>query len=631
MVYGELIVYFPDGSVQNYDIDKPTTAIGRSPGNDVVLPTSSASRYHAHISVSEGRVTFVDLGTVNGTFVNDELLQPNSSFELSGDDEIRIGDARLFFRPAAGGTAGQSPKPQSSVQDTQAMPVTTSGLIVVLEEPHQTVAPGSRMQLKMTIENPGEDVRLCDVALGGMDGKWAKTNRREVRLEGREKTEVLISVSPPRSFKTKPGRYELTVSVIPQDDPGQPVENARFIEVVEYHGMGMVVRSSTSQPDTYKVYVQNQGNVTAEVQLGGWHAGQALKYKFAESRLRLDPGETQQVAVRIQPRQAGRSPGATTFAVVARSLSASGFQAAVPVSYAGGGEAGRSALLGALVPIVLAVVLGVVVIGVAAFFLLNRGDGRKATEEGPLPEGAGAEAASPDVAPTVPPVVTAATEEVASAPEATSAPSITGTVDVRFDPVTVIRYQDAPQSLLLVSVQPPLDQGEEIGWQIYNASGEMIGDGTLVVGSATNLALDEDTWREWLRSIYAGEELDSLAVLITVRDSVLQGQTAPLQIQDLACGVSSSVQAWQGPATVFGPANPALVEPGQTVYPVGQQSPAENEIWYKIMPAPRSERWVPADQLECKLNDVVKDLSEITFLTAEIPDQNEQPPPTPSS
>jgi predicted component of type VI protein secretion system len=197
---------------------------------------SSASRYHAHVIVGEEGVSFVDLGTVNGTFVNDQLLPPNASFALDGTEEIRIGDARLFFRPAEG-TVPQ--KSEASLVQTRMGLSAVSGLLAELEEPQQTVPPGGRLQMRLIIQNPSDAVRLCEVELAGMESKWASTNRREVRLEAQESTEVLISVHPPRAYDTKPGRYELAVKVTPHDDPDKTIHQTRFIDVVDFHGLGM--------------------------------------------------------------------------------------------------------------------------------------------------------------------------------------------------------------------------------------------------------------------------------------------------------------------------------------------------------------------------------------------------------
>jgi hypothetical protein len=80
---------------QEYPLDRPTIRLGRGSGNDVVLQSTQSSRNHAEI-VQQGSQFYIrDLGSTNGTFVNEErvtaprLLQPG--------DQIRIGDTRLAY------------------------------------------------------------------------------------------------------------------------------------------------------------------------------------------------------------------------------------------------------------------------------------------------------------------------------------------------------------------------------------------------------------------------------------------------------------------------------------------------------------------------------------------------------
>ena len=89
MAFGTIVVQTESGDFTEYELTKPTSSIGRQPGNDIVLQTSAVSRYHAQLEVAEGQVFLVDLGTVNGTFVNDSQIEPNSRVSLDDGDVIR--------------------------------------------------------------------------------------------------------------------------------------------------------------------------------------------------------------------------------------------------------------------------------------------------------------------------------------------------------------------------------------------------------------------------------------------------------------------------------------------------------------------------------------------------------------
>lgn len=75
--------------------------LGRASHNDIVLDDAKASREHAEIEVTdEGLVLVRDLGSSNGTFVNEDLLA--ESQPLRDGDRVRIGGTNLdFHQPQA--------------------------------------------------------------------------------------------------------------------------------------------------------------------------------------------------------------------------------------------------------------------------------------------------------------------------------------------------------------------------------------------------------------------------------------------------------------------------------------------------------------------------------------------------
>ena len=78
---------------------KPDSApayIGRAATNAIRIDDSSISRLHASIAQrSNGEVVIADLGSSNGTYVNDRLLAANEARVLNPGDVIGVGDFKL--------------------------------------------------------------------------------------------------------------------------------------------------------------------------------------------------------------------------------------------------------------------------------------------------------------------------------------------------------------------------------------------------------------------------------------------------------------------------------------------------------------------------------------------------------
>ncbi len=91
-----LVLIHPPGANlgRRYLLDRPFVSIGRDTENDVVLDRDSVSRRHAKVATANGQRVVVDLGSTNGTYVND---QPVQEHPLRAGDQIKIGNTILKF------------------------------------------------------------------------------------------------------------------------------------------------------------------------------------------------------------------------------------------------------------------------------------------------------------------------------------------------------------------------------------------------------------------------------------------------------------------------------------------------------------------------------------------------------
>jgi hypothetical protein len=105
----------PDRSSRTFAFEGRPLTIGRSSDNGLVLRDGRASRHHARIDVRRGSLVLTDLGSTNGSWVNDRRVD---SIALGEGDQVRIGLTTLIIeaveaaphashdrRPAAAGPA----------------------------------------------------------------------------------------------------------------------------------------------------------------------------------------------------------------------------------------------------------------------------------------------------------------------------------------------------------------------------------------------------------------------------------------------------------------------------------------------------------------------------------------------
>lgn len=83
-----------------FEVRPGESIVGRSRLAQVYIPESTVSRQHARILASPlGEVTVEDLGSANGTFVNNEKVEGRR--RLADGDRIHVGDAELRVRIVA--------------------------------------------------------------------------------------------------------------------------------------------------------------------------------------------------------------------------------------------------------------------------------------------------------------------------------------------------------------------------------------------------------------------------------------------------------------------------------------------------------------------------------------------------
>ncbi len=83
-----VLVMFRKGERREFPVSGPKTIVGRRPDCGLRIPTKDVSREHCTLLIDGEELAVSDLGSSNGTYVNDKRVDES---ELEPGDRLRVG------------------------------------------------------------------------------------------------------------------------------------------------------------------------------------------------------------------------------------------------------------------------------------------------------------------------------------------------------------------------------------------------------------------------------------------------------------------------------------------------------------------------------------------------------------
>ncbi|MBE2251525.1 MAG: GGDEF domain-containing protein [Myxococcus sp.] len=90
-----LVVIYGEELGRKFDLEEGKTIIGRSSRSDIQIDHDSVSRQHVRVISDDGDVSIEDVGSTNGTFLNDASL--SGRVGLKNNDLIKVGHTVFKF------------------------------------------------------------------------------------------------------------------------------------------------------------------------------------------------------------------------------------------------------------------------------------------------------------------------------------------------------------------------------------------------------------------------------------------------------------------------------------------------------------------------------------------------------
>jgi hypothetical protein len=171
-----LLLKFNDEVLKVIDSNKEFITIGRNMKNDIQIDNLAVSNFHAHI-VCQLRHYFVeDLGSTNGTFVNERKI---GKWALTDNDAIMIGKHSIVFldeEVSGGGVIEELQMDKTMILDTHKQRELLSEDAVA--ENHEMTGPTATLEvLSGSTDRPAYDLNNKLTLIG-------KEEAAEIRLEG---------------------------------------------------------------------------------------------------------------------------------------------------------------------------------------------------------------------------------------------------------------------------------------------------------------------------------------------------------------------------------------------------------------------------------------------------------------
>src|SRR5262245_55666686 len=144
--------------IKSYAFMQDVITIGRDPEADIFLDNPGISREHARIErLPSGQYTLRDMGSANGTYVNDE---PVKSALIYSADVVRIGKFSLWL-----GMEHDRRQPHQTEETHRAYSAVASETVMLSTEELDRLMKGSRDQAALAVTRTLQPARAAQMAV----------------------------------------------------------------------------------------------------------------------------------------------------------------------------------------------------------------------------------------------------------------------------------------------------------------------------------------------------------------------------------------------------------------------------------------------------------------------------------
>ncbi|MCA9923768.1 MAG: protein kinase [Anaerolineales bacterium] len=370
----ELLIDTPGHSTSTVPLTKSVISLGRHADNDIVLPAEGVSRHHSRLQATALGWEVVDLGGINGTFLNERRLRAEAPTPVSPNGKIRVGPYTLTLQGPEISIVEQDKTPQTMLagttppldQATMVPEIEPLGLYLAADK--ISAQPGETVEFTVEVANRSQANDRVTLRVQGVPASWLVTPAEFKPVAAGETVQLTVGLRPPRHQSTPTGRQRLRLELVSQRHPEVTTAVNAFLFLGGFTSFEAKMEpEQLSLPGMITVAIRNTGNSADEFSLVAQDRQQGLRFRGERGRIRLQPGQTANVELEVDGQRAGLFGGGEIYP----------FEVAV-TSAAGGRQvlAGAARSGAAIPPALLYAFVFVLTFAcaIAAFFILsNRG------------------------------------------------------------------------------------------------------------------------------------------------------------------------------------------------------------------------------------------------------------------
>lgn len=295
-------------------LTKSTLTIGRLDDNDLVLPGQKVSRHHARLEQTATGWQIVDLGSSNGTFLDDNKLLPDVPEAWLPVQTVRIGSFFLQLKPAAeearpisrplGGFTYQATAPQSIPPGASQIYSDSGQLGVVVNPTNPDVVPGSRTDMQVELLNQGMTVDHFRATLAGIPGSWVTLPQHPLQLMPGARGTIPVTIQPPQDSSAQSGqhRYRLTITSVSDAQESATVSGSINVKPFERFSTDIHPKQLKNK-GACRVLVRNEGNYEMTFTAVGRDPGEAIQFDQQQKQLSVPAGQSATLDFGLKPKK----------------------------------------------------------------------------------------------------------------------------------------------------------------------------------------------------------------------------------------------------------------------------------------------------------------------------------------